>query len=431
MTFAAVGSAIFATGSFSLTPSGIGDLILLEVVNEDTDVAATALASGNVTWAAMGSALVDSGDGASAQVFAGTVTGTGAATVSITWGGTAPTNVRMAGQEFSSTVGSWTLDTQGNLINLSGTNTWPSLTPAGAGELYFGFALNAGSAAAGSTSGYTYASSPQHNGMAYNAACTSSAQAPVWGDSGQLLGVMVLVKETGGTTHNGTAALTGTGTLTAGGVLAGSAALTGTGTLTAAGHKTVPGAAALSGSGTLTAAGAFGGAAALTGTGTLAAAGHKTVPGAAALTGTGTLGAGGQKTVPGAAALTGTGTLTATPLGAVAGAAALTGTGTLTAGGQKTVPGAAALTGLGALGAAAHKTIPGTVAMTGTGTLTGGGSKLVPGAVALTGTGTLTATGSGSSPSGPQQGTASIALAAASVTIRNALTGTVTIVNDL
>lgn len=118
---------------------------------------------------------------------------------------------------------------------------------------------------------------------------------------------------TGGTTHNGAAALSGSGTLGA------------------AGQKTVPGAAALSGSGTLT------------------SAGQKKAPGAAALSGSGTLAAAGQKTVPGAAPLTGSGALGAAGSVLIPGAAALSGSGTLTAAGRKTVPGSAALSGVGAL----------------------------------------------------------------------------------
>ena len=114
--------------------------------------------------------------------------------MTISWSGTAPGDF-VAGHEFSSTVGSWALDTQGH-VDSSGTNTWASLTPAGAGELYFGYCADAGSAAAGSTSGYTYEVDAQSNGLAFNPACTGSAQAPVWGDAGQAFGVMVLVKET-------------------------------------------------------------------------------------------------------------------------------------------------------------------------------------------------------------------------------------------
>lgn len=202
MTFAAVGSLIQATGAstFSLTPAGVGHLILIEVINTagtGNESVATSLSSSNVTWSVFGTSYTSTSLGWTAQVFAGKVTAASVATVTITWSGTSPgTHVNVAGHEYSSTVGAWALDVQGH-IDTTGTNTWASLTPAASGELYFGYAINATEASAGSTSGYTYATDSNSNGVAWNAACTASAQAPVWADSGQQLGIMVLVKETG------------------------------------------------------------------------------------------------------------------------------------------------------------------------------------------------------------------------------------------
>jgi hypothetical protein len=135
--------------------------------------------------------------GLTAAVFAGKVTSTSPATVTITWSGTDPVpHESVTGQEYSSTAGSWALDVQAHLDS-SGTNTWPSLTPAGNGELYFGYAVNDGAASNGSTSGYVYQSDADQNGLAYNLNCAGGvATAPVWGDNGQIFGIMVLVKET-------------------------------------------------------------------------------------------------------------------------------------------------------------------------------------------------------------------------------------------
>ena len=62
-------------------------------------------------------------------------------------------------------------------------------------ELYFGFAVNSGTAAGGTTAGFTYGTDSQGDGIAWNADVTWAA-APVWGDSGQEAGLMVLVSET-------------------------------------------------------------------------------------------------------------------------------------------------------------------------------------------------------------------------------------------
>jgi hypothetical protein len=197
MTFAAVGSLIDrANGSpFSLTPGGVGDLILIEVQNLDNNtVFCTALSSSNVTWTQMGTPFAGTVQGATMVLFAGKVTSTSAQTVTLTWGGSTPGNIRVVGQEFSSTTGAWALDQQGHLDS-TGTNTWPSLTPAAAGELYFGYGYDSGTAVAGSTSGYTYVDTAGNNGVAFNPNCGAGATGPVWSDSGSIFGIMVLVKE--------------------------------------------------------------------------------------------------------------------------------------------------------------------------------------------------------------------------------------------
>lgn len=198
MTFAAVGATIAQTStSFSLTPAGVGHLILLEIENNSAAVWATGVSSSNVTWSQMGTVLKGTTNSRSSVVFAGTVTAASAATVTVTLNGS-PGTFHVVGHEFSSTVGSWALDGSQANLDGAGTNTWPALTPtAGAGELYFGYAIDSSSAVAGSTSGYTYANDGSGNGIAWNASCPNSATSPAWGDSGSIFGVMVLVKETG------------------------------------------------------------------------------------------------------------------------------------------------------------------------------------------------------------------------------------------
>ena len=197
MTFTAVGSAIFdAVGTVSITPHTIGNLILFEVTNKtNATVFATAISSSSVTWVQVGTHFGGASNAWTSTLFAGKATATSAGAITITWSGTTPGTIRNAGQEFSSTVGSWALDVQGHLDG-AGTNTSPSLTPAAAGELYFCWLQDSGSAVAGSTTGYTYDISPQSNGMAFNPNCTSAAQAPVWGDSTLAFGIAALMKET-------------------------------------------------------------------------------------------------------------------------------------------------------------------------------------------------------------------------------------------
>ena len=197
MTFTPAGGVISVdAATFSLTPQGTGNLILVEVLNVGVGVtvAATALSSSNVTWTAMGAPYTGVTIGGTCQVFAGTVTSTSTATVTITFSGSAA-EIRGGGQEFASTIGGWMLDVQGHLDNLDGSSAWASLTPSAAGELYFGYAYNANVATGGSTPGYVYLDDIHDNGLAYCADCTAAAQAPVWGDADQQLGVMVIVGE--------------------------------------------------------------------------------------------------------------------------------------------------------------------------------------------------------------------------------------------
>lgn len=195
MTFAPVGSLIQATTStFSLTPGGVGDLILIEVIAIDGTFLASTLTSTNVTWAPMAT-FTGTNNSWGATLFMGTVTAASTATVTLAWDGSASTTFRIAGQEFSSTVGSWALDVQGTIDSLFGTSFWAQLSPTQAGELYFGYAINSATASAGSTPGFTYEIDAHGNGVAYNAACTSAAQQPAWADSSQSLGIMVLFRE--------------------------------------------------------------------------------------------------------------------------------------------------------------------------------------------------------------------------------------------
>lgn len=191
--FAAVGSAFHATATtFTLVPSATGNLVLCEVISETSADYATALSSSNVTWSVLVAHQVI-GSYAS-TVFMGEVTAASSATVTVTLSAGAPT-LRIAGHEFSCSTGfaSVALDTSG-AVNAAAA--FPSLTPAAAGELYWGFAVASSTATAGTTSGYSYAIDGNGDPSAWNPGCTSSAQAPNAGGSGTLKGVAVLLTAT-------------------------------------------------------------------------------------------------------------------------------------------------------------------------------------------------------------------------------------------
>jgi hypothetical protein len=203
VTWTAAGSVITASSvsTFSLTPGGAGHLILLEVeASGSTAVWCTGVSSANVTWAPLTTVLIGANNTRTSVIYAGTVTAASAQTVTITWSSAPVGTTHIVGQEFSSTIGSWSLDKQGNLDLASGTATWPSLTPAAAGELYWGYCICSGSATTGSTSGYVYNASADGagNSMAYNPACGAGATSPVWGNAVAIFGIAVLMTETAG-----------------------------------------------------------------------------------------------------------------------------------------------------------------------------------------------------------------------------------------
>lgn len=131
------------------------------------------------------------------------------------------------------------------------------------------------------------------------------------------------------------------------------------------------------------------GSAALTGTGSLTSAGVRTSNGAAALAGSGTLTVAGVRTRTGAAALTAAGTLSATGTRAISGQATLSGAGVLTASGVRTTFASAALAGLGSSMSVGFTTRYGQAALSANGVLSATGIVLVSGAADLMGTGVL------------------------------------------
>ena len=171
MTWTAVGSSGDAqSATFSLTPSAIGNLIILDVAQfSNSTVFASSVASSNVTWTSVGHFLGSVNTGTH-TLFLGQVTATGAATVTPTWSGSTPAGVIFDWHEFHSTLGAWSLDTFTHLDN-AGTTTWPSMTPAGSGELYWGYAFNA-------TSAVNPSPNPDSHGTQYSVgAATSNGQA--------------------------------------------------------------------------------------------------------------------------------------------------------------------------------------------------------------------------------------------------------------
>jgi hypothetical protein len=196
MAFTTVGGVVSTdTSSLSLNPQAIGDFFLVEIISSAPHNCSS-ISGGGCTWTQVGTTFTGSVNSTwVSTVYVGKVTATGSATATYTFSGGAPATIRSAGQEFSTTAGAWGLDIQGHLDG-SGTATMPSLTPAGSGELYFGFFYDSGSNVTGTTAGYAYGQDTHSNGICYDTACAVTAQAPTMGDSGNIFGIAILMKET-------------------------------------------------------------------------------------------------------------------------------------------------------------------------------------------------------------------------------------------
>jgi len=200
VTWTAPGSFASAVNSSSLalTNQGIGNLVLVETVNwSNTTAWISNVTGGGCTWTQVVAHAVMSVHAYTVSLWAGTVTTTGAQTATLVWNTAAPSGYQTQAKEFHSSVGSWVLDKSATLDN-AGTATWPSLTPTGTGELYWGYSNDEGSSA-GLTAGSTtagYVGNVDAAGClaAYNLNI-SAASGPVAADAGNSAGIMILMAE--------------------------------------------------------------------------------------------------------------------------------------------------------------------------------------------------------------------------------------------
>lgn len=196
----------------------------------------------------------------------------------------------------------------------------------------------------------------------------------------------------------GSAALAGTGSLSATGLLLAqaSAGLVGAGTLAAAGLLIdTQGRSTLSGVGTLSTAGTHtpSGAAVLAGTGTLSANAAHTPGGASVLAGVGLLGAGATLLATATAVLSGVGQLALATTALIVGFVVLSGGGNMAAAASHTPLGEATLGGVGALSASAvvASLSGGQAEFAGIGVIAAAGILVAAGSAAFAGSGSLLA----------------------------------------
>lgn len=184
-----VGTASHAVGSglttLSVTPSAVGDCLVFATIVGSGLVSVASVAGGGVTtWTRLTGPYVDTPESLTFDLWLGTVTASGAATITVTGSGSlAGKNIWLLSQQFTGggagTV--WAVDgaQAGGLTNASSAAvTYPPLTPGGASRCYVGraFVANSGSLT-GQTAGYTLQNDASTNPFIYNTS-VSTAQAP-------------------------------------------------------------------------------------------------------------------------------------------------------------------------------------------------------------------------------------------------------------
>ena len=204
MTWTAKGSIFQAEGSapatdtVSLDNQAVGDLLVLIVITFSATGYASGVSGGGATWVQAGTVFTGTVNSSeSVTVWLGTVTATGSQTATLAYTGS-PVFMIADGYEFATSLGSWALDGSPGYLDSSDTADMPSLTPAGAGELYVSFCGATSTPADGSTSGYTYIVDASGDPFCYNTDCTSAAQSANWGSATLNFGAAVLVEETAG-----------------------------------------------------------------------------------------------------------------------------------------------------------------------------------------------------------------------------------------
>ena len=174
------GSAGTTTTTLAVSPTKVGNILVLAFREYPSTASVTSISGGGVTtWHKLASGL-NSGS-SEAELWYGVVTTAGAATVTALIA--LSTSSILAAQEFAKSGGTWAQDGSGGTANGTGTTaTCPSLTPAGNNELYVGlFSSDGNYLSTGSTAGYTYQDATAgYAWFAYNAKVSHSggAQAP-------------------------------------------------------------------------------------------------------------------------------------------------------------------------------------------------------------------------------------------------------------
>jgi hypothetical protein len=174
-------SQVSTTGgtTLSVSPLNLGDLMVV-TVETGAAVQVSSLSGGGVTtWTR---ALQWAPAGTDREIWYGTVTTTGASTITFALTGSTGThNIEYDAQEYHTSVPvTWGLITSGQQTNASSTNmALPTLAPSTSNEVYVGLVVVPNTPTGGTTSGYMFTTTSWGNTFVSNADCTVAPQSPV------------------------------------------------------------------------------------------------------------------------------------------------------------------------------------------------------------------------------------------------------------
>lgn len=163
-----------ATNTLAISPSAVGDEIVFTTQIPTSGVTVSSISGGGVSnWT---KTVVNNGNGTvnRVEMWVGTVTATGASTITVTYS-SAPGTEELTATEFTAAgvnaSTTWGVASTGAQINSASTTvTFPSLNSINSDELYVGYGqVQNPPAAAGTTPGFNYiVTSTQHNIITYN-----------------------------------------------------------------------------------------------------------------------------------------------------------------------------------------------------------------------------------------------------------------------
>jgi len=203
--------------SLTFTSLNVGDLVVAIVGGGDGTAPATASAVGSpgtTGWQLVAGPCYDATFGGGAAIWMGTVVTPGADTLSVTWAThfhTSYIGISQFTPTVTSTPPAWVIDKIGGpTVGATGTTlTWPSLTPTGTGELYYGVCGQGGTPSGGATAGFTYGTDSGTNQYLYNPSVSTVATPTSTQSSGTwtVLAALIRVFAASATTNSNTVTL--------------------------------------------------------------------------------------------------------------------------------------------------------------------------------------------------------------------------------